>query len=281
MLKKYALCLSLFAFVCAAAPAQADEPVFDRVMKSKTIRCGYFSWPPYIVKDANTGKLSGINYDVMEAIGRNLGLKVEWAAEVGVGDVAAALETGKADVMCASLWPNPGQMQNLSMTAPTFYSVGYAFVRAGDKRFDGDLSKADVKDIKVSAIDGDITQSLGIEKLPHAAIAALPQSASGSEVLLQLVTKKADIAFVDQGLVNDFMKTNPGTLRRVGGIPAVRIFGENLAVKRGEYHLRDMINMSIAQLTNDGVIEALTKKSAVHYSSQYLPPAKTYVAESK
>lgn len=97
------------------------------------------------------------------------------------------------------------------------------------------------------------------------------------QILLQLVTKKADIALVDEGLVNDFLKTNPGTLRRVEGIPAVRIFGENLAVRQGEYHLRDMLNVAIAQLINDGVIEELTKKSAAKYKTQFLSPVRTYM----
>ena len=180
--KTFAILISLSIFA-ASSPAFADEPTFERIMKDKTIHCGYFEWAPYIVKDANTGKLSGINYDIMNAIGRNLGLKIEWTAAIGVGDVITALESNKMDVLCATLWPSPGQTQNLTLTSPTFFSVLKAFVRADDKRFDGDLGKANRKDVKVSAIDADITQAMAVEKLPDATIAALPQSASGSEIL--------------------------------------------------------------------------------------------------
>lgn len=259
--------------------AQAAEATYDRVMASKTIRCGYFTWPPYITKDSNTGKLSGINYDIMEAIGKNLGLKIEWAAEIGVGDVVAGLEANKADVMCATVWPNAGRTQNLTLTKPTFYSIAYAFVRADDKRFDGDLSKANNKDIKVSGIDGDITADLAIEKLPSATHAFLPQTASGSEILLQLMTKKADIALVDEGMVNDFMKTNPGTLRKVANVAPARIFGEHLPVRRGEYHLRDMLDVSIQQLVNDGLMDELVKKYRKEYNAVFIAPTRTFVAE--
>lgn len=268
-----------FSLLMTSVAAFAAESAFDRIVKSKTIRCGYFTWPPYITKDANTGKLSGINYDVMNAIGRNLGLKVEWVSEIGVGDVVAALESGKIDATCASVWPNPARAQNLTLSVPTFYSIAYAFVRMDDMRFDGNFSKANDKNVKVSVIEGDITQDLAQEKLPDASFVALPQTASGSEILLQLVTKKADIVLVDEGIVNDFMKTNPGTLRRVEGVPPARVFGEHLAVARGELLLKNMLDGSISQLVNDGVIEQLTRKYAAEYKSEFMAPTKTYTPQ--
>ncbi len=278
-MKKIMHILVVSALLTGMNYAYAAEATYDRVMADKTIRCGYFTWPPYIAKDPNTGKLSGINYDIMEAIGKNLGLKIEWTAEIGVGDVVAALETNKADVMCATVWPNAARTQSLTLTKPTFYSIAYAFVRADDKRFDGDLGKANDKAIKVSGIDGDITADLAIEKLPNATRAFLPQTASGSEILLQLMTKKADIALVDEGMVNDFMKTNPGTLRKVANVAPARIFGEHLPVRRGEYHLRDMLDVSIQQLINDGLMDELVKKYRKEYNAVFIAPTRTFVTE--
>jgi ABC-type amino acid transport substrate-binding protein len=271
----------LFVIYLAFLPiaSRADEPVFDRVMASKTINCGYFLWPPYLAKDANTGKLSGINYDIMNAIGKNLGFKVNWTAEIGVGDAVAALDAKKIDVVCASLWPSPARAQNLTLSNPTFYSIAYAFVRGDDKRFDGDLNKANDKSVKAAAIDGDYTNDLVPEKLPNATIDSLPQSASGSEMLLQVVTKKADIVFSDEGLVNDFMKTHPGALRKVAGIGPVRIYGETLATKRGEYQLKNMIDISITQLTNDGVIQGLVDKYKKDYQANFFAPQKSFVTK--
>lgn len=277
MIKKITPPILAFLVFALSSTAFADEPVFDRIVKSKTVRCGYFTWPPYIAKDPNTGSLTGINYDIMNAIGKNLGLTVEWTSEIGVGDVVAALEANKVDAICATVWPNPPRAQNLTLTVPTFFSIAYAFVRADDNRFDGDFSKANTKDVKVSVIDGDITQDLAKEKLPEATPVALPQTASGSELLLQLVTKKADIVMLDQGIVSDFLKTNPGTLRRVGGIPPVRIFGEHLSVRRGEYQLKNMLDESISQMVNDGVIEDLTRKYAAEYKAGFLAPVRSYV----
>ena len=273
------LCTAIFMGLFAATSAHAAETTFERVLATQTINCGYFLWPPYLAKDPNTGKLSGMNYEIMEMVAKNMGFKINWKSEIGVGDAVAALESNKIDVVCASLWPSPSRMQNLSLSVPTFYSIAYAFVRSDDKRFDGDLNKADNKGIKVAAIDGDYTHDLAKEKLPNATVASLSQMASGSELMMQLAIKKADIVFSDESLVNDFLKTNPGALRKVKSIPPVRIYGETIAVRRGEYQLKNMIDMAISQLVNDGTIEAAVKKYAKKYKSEFMAPTKSYITK--
>jgi ABC-type amino acid transport substrate-binding protein len=267
------LCLSLIT-ACSqqTATTSQKQTTFERVLATKTIRCGYFTWPTYIDKDPNTGKLSGINYDIMEAIGKNLGLKIDWSSEVGVGDVATALNTNKFDAMCITVWPSPGRTQSLTLATPSFYNVAYAYVRAGDTRFDGDLSKANNPNIKVSGIDGDYSYDLAAEKLPQAKQMMLPQTASGSEILLQVVSKKADIVFVDTSMVEGFMKENPNSLQQVAGIGPVRYYGEMLSVKQGEWQLRDMLNIAIQQLINDGDIEKLVSKYRTEYNSTFYAP---------
>jgi ABC-type amino acid transport substrate-binding protein len=269
---------ALILIVLALSPAttRAEESSFERVIQTKTINCGYFLWPPYIAKDANTGKLSGINYEIMEAIGKNLDLKINWVAEVGVGDVATALNTNKFDVMCASVWPSPVRMQNLTLSVPTFYSVAYAFARADDHRFDGNLNKANDKSVKVSGIDGDYSHDLSTEKLPLATQAMLPQTASGSEILLQVATKKADIVFSDAGMVAEFLQTNPGSLKQIPGVGAVRYYGETIAVKRGEYQLKNMLDASIMQLTNDGVITQKVEQYKKAYKTEMYAPSRSF-----
>ncbi len=272
---KFVLSGAIFLFSVIAASMSAfaaDEPAFDQVTKTQTIRCGYFSYPPYIAKDPNSGKLSGINYDIFEAMGKNLGLKIEWVSEIGIGEVVAALGAHKFDVMCASLWPDPARNRLLTFTDPTFFSVVHAFVRADDHRFDGHLDQANRSDIKISVIEGDVGTYLATEKLPLAQQASLPQTASGAEILMQVINHKADIALVDRALVADFSSQNPGKIREVSGIPPIRVFGEHLMIAKGEYGLRDMLNVSLHQLINDGTVHQITSKYAQKYKSEFLAP---------
>ncbi|MGQ0527879.1 MAG: hypothetical protein ACT4OY_07645 [Alphaproteobacteria bacterium] len=60
-----------FAFILPAFAAE-NASTFDRVMKSGTIRCGYPIWMPVIYKDAQTGELKGLLYDLMQEAGKRL-----------------------------------------------------------------------------------------------------------------------------------------------------------------------------------------------------------------
>lgn len=265
---KKALFIILAMILANPVSAQAEETVFARVMKAKEIKCGYIIAPPYIIKDPNTGKMSGLNYEMVEAVGRNLGLKINWATEVGVGDVAASLAANKFDVMCQTLWPSAARFSGVTfMNRPQFYSAIYAAVRADDKRFDGDLKKADKPSVTATAFEGDFSADLVAEKMPQAKRHLLSASSSLADYLMQLTTKKADILFIDKGTLTDFSKNSPGQIKLVENVPPARTYGEHLAVKPGEYQLRDMIDMATLQLVNDGVFEEIVKRYAKEYGT--------------
>ena len=68
------------------------------------MRCGYVSNPPSCIVDPNTGQLGGIFVDSIEAIGEELGIRIEWTEEVGFGSMIEGLVTGRYDaVPCANL----------------------------------------------------------------------------------------------------------------------------------------------------------------------------------
>ncbi|HEY1097136.1 MAG TPA: transporter substrate-binding domain-containing protein, partial [Alphaproteobacteria bacterium] len=99
----------------------------------------------------------------------------------------------------------------------------------------------------------------------------------GGELLMQLVSKKADIIFAETGMVNEFTQTHPNTVRQVAGIGPVRYYGESLAVKRGEMELKNMLDISLMQLTNDGIIDRIVDKYRADYKATFYPPSKFFV----
>src|ERR1700735_3304508 len=89
--------LAVAWFAVAKLPQSASSvktaTAYERVMRTGTIRCGYVRWYPYFTKELKTGELSGLNYDAMAAIGEELDLKIEWAEEVGWGNLGEGLKT--------------------------------------------------------------------------------------------------------------------------------------------------------------------------------------------
>ncbi len=243
------LLLALLLFVISSSAIAGEA--YDRVMKNNEIRCGYFTWPPYILKDANTGKLSGINYDYMREIGKILDLKINWVEETSAGSAITGLNTGRYDVMCATLWPDAARLKNAQITLPTFYSTVYAVARAQDKRFDNAKSKINDENTKIIGIEGDITYSIG-KKYPKATMVGLPQMSDSAQLMQSIVSKKADVTFIDKGTVADFNKTNNNTIKVIEGLPPVQVFPEALAVKAGEVRLAELLNHAIRMITDTG-----------------------------
>ncbi len=275
-MKKVILALLLIVFSFPVA-AKDKESVYDRVMKTGTIRCGYFTWPPYLKKDPNSEELSGPTFDYMEAIGKELDVKIIWAEEIGVGEAITGLDTNRYDVMCMSLWPDPARLKNTLLTDPIFYSAVYAVTRKGDNRFNGSLTKINNPNVTVVGIDGDITHSVGVDTFSKAKMLALPQMSDASHLLHSIVSKKADVTFVDEGLVKDFIKANGDVVQLIKNVPAVKVFPEVLAVRRDEVRLKMMLDSAINILTTNNYAEDILKN---HVTSSFGPSVPYNVEEA-
>jgi ABC-type amino acid transport substrate-binding protein len=261
--------------LCLSAPAFAGEEkesAYDRVIRTGTIKCGYGISPPVLVKDPNSGVVSGLDYDIWQEIGKELGLKIEFAEEAGWGNFIEGLKTGRYDAFCSELWPDPGRVKFLSLTQPVLYSFLNTYVRTDDHRFDGDLEKINTPEIIIPAIEGDVSVAMAQSRFPSAKILALPQANTVSDMFMAVLSKKADVIFVDQAMFLSLDENNKGALRKLEGVPASFVFASYFGVNSGEIQLRDMINVAIRTMIDDGRMERLARK----YSQDYIIPAKNY-----
>jgi ABC-type amino acid transport substrate-binding protein len=262
-------------FSTTAVTPTLTTKTMDRILATNTLRCGYAVWPPGLLKDPNTSKLSGINYEIMEQIGRELDLKIDWVEEVGFGNFIEGMRNHRYDVMCTSVWPDAPRIRYLLYSNPTYYSPIYAYVRADDHRFDGNLQRINKDDVMIAAIDGDISQTQARIDFPHAKMFSLPQTAEGSEILLAVISKKADLVFSDKGNFNAFNKHNPGKLRAVSNVGPATIFAEPVAFLPEDTQLQSMVNLAIRNLVDNGKIDRILAK---YPEGDYLHPLPTYKA---
>ena len=82
------------------------ESLYNRVMRSGKIRCGYLIYPPGCTKNPNTGKVSGIGPEAIELVAKKLGLQVEWTEEIGWSTMLEGLKTGRYDMIPTPVWTN-------------------------------------------------------------------------------------------------------------------------------------------------------------------------------
>jgi ABC-type amino acid transport substrate-binding protein len=255
MLKKLFL---LFLACFFSLPAFAG-PVFDRINETKTLRCAYLIYPPETIKDANTGKLSGIVVELVNRAAEHLHWTIDWTAEVGFADMFDGLKSGKYDALCAGLWKNPDRAQQALFTMPINYGVYYAYVRQDDHRFDKSLSAINDKNITIGVIDGEYGSFVAKQSYAQAKTHSLPQLSEISMILEAVATKKADVAFIQQSAAANYLTHNPGKLRmletpvRVMPAPAI-------ALPFGEERVKYLLDSAFEFMLDTGEVEAILRK---------------------
>jgi len=245
------------------------ETVYERVIRTGTIRCGYGVWDPIIIKDPNTGKLSGIFYDYMEALGKELSLKIEWDSNLNWSDWNVGLQLGRYDAACVGIWPMAHRSRESDFTMPLYYIAMYAYVRSDDTRFDGGLEKANDPGVAFAGQDGTVSMQLVEKRFPKAKLVSLSDMVGQADPLLYVVNKKADIVLMDKVTADSFMENNPGKLKQVATVDPVSFYGNTLGVKIGEDAFRRMLDAATRDLMSSGVIEQIITKYEKHPNSFY------------
>lgn len=252
-----------------ASAEKKTESTYDRVMRTKTLRCGYAYRPPLFGKSLKTGEFEGVLYDYTEALGEALGLEIEWASEVGWGDVIEYLKTDKIDAFCAGLWAVSHRAPHIDFVTPILYEPVLAYTRYGETKFDHDLSGINDPAVKLVAVEGGAPSLIGIHDFPAAQKVDLPQLTPITDIFLNIVSGKADVALSDIATAEGFMAANPGKIQAVALDRPIRSFGIGLPVKADEYRFKAMLDFATKELLQTGQIEKIIQKYETYPGSLY------------
>src|SRR5688572_14133278 len=190
MMKKILLIL---LFLTTPAFAAEKESVYDRVMRTGTIRCGY-TVTEAVQKDPNTGKIHGLVPEIVEEAARVLDLKEEWVEEFTWANFTEVLRSGRGDALCINLWGDAVGAKFMLYSVPFHFSGVGAFVRADDTRFDGSgFEKLNSPDVRVSTMDGEMSGIIAAQDFPKAKPVSITQLGDSSQLLLELTHNKADV----------------------------------------------------------------------------------------
>jgi polar amino acid transport system substrate-binding protein len=277
-MKLIALILALCAFATPAFAQDAPkETTYDRVMRTKTIRCGYVVLPPHIIKDPNTEIMSGIIYDIMEESAKLLDLKIDWSEEVGFATMNTGLQTGRYDAICFNYWQNPadGRLGYIGFSTPLYYMPVGAFVRADDTRFDKDMTALNDPGVRISSSDGQISTLIVQQDFPKAQVVTLPNMTDVAQNFMEISAGKADVTFLSLRDGYKFDKANPGQIKNITARQPVRVFASVIAIPQDDRKFEIMLNTAFSQLINGGTVDRILKRYE-EYPGAIFPVAKPY-----
>jgi polar amino acid transport system substrate-binding protein len=248
----------------SSAPVAAEakkETVYERVMRTGTIRCGYTPYSIGFIKDPNSGAMSGIYYDVVNELAKNLSLKVEWVEEVGWGTQVEGVSTGRFDMICSPTSLNAGRTRAADFSIPLYYSPVHIWAATASKdKYAGQPNTAlNNADVRISVMDGEQTSTFARNYFPQVKQVSLPQTAQFSDLMLQVTTGKADITFAEPYAVNEYLEHNPDTMVQVSQKPLV-IVPNIILMKNDEFAFKELIDNGLRELFNTGFMDTAISK---------------------
>lgn len=272
MIKTFLISALLFVSAMPAFAKETDETAFERIMRTGTIRCGYYVFPPITYRDPNTKALSGISVDIMNYIAAKTSLKIEWTEEVTFANWVPALQSKKADVMCTPMWPELSMARAVDFSDPMFFAGMYPVVRADDKRFDKvtSLDRFNKPDVTAISQDGNATFYIAHAIFPDAKHYVLGPEADTTMFGVSLQTKKADVMLADFNYVGEWNKSNKSKLKLVTTVSPVKYQQFPFSVEKGEVNLLNFLNLAVHEMTYNGEMDRILRKWEAS-------PGKTYM----
>jgi len=254
-------CCSLFIVLAACAP---PDDVWNRVLETGTLRVGMdASFPPFESISAD-GALAGFDVALARELGRRLGVKVEFVANLPYDGLYDALTAGAdrsrsgVDAVISALVINPDRMADFAYSVSYFDAGQVLVMREGETGVGG---MADLGGRALAAefgTRGDMEARKWARELSDLTI--LPCQ-TAAEALGAVAAGEADVALVDH--VSALGQT-PGVSENPWGLVVIGkpVVEEPyaVAVRKESQRLLRAINEALAEMEADGTMSALVER---------------------
>lgn len=239
----------------SSASSQRDS--LAEIQKSKVMDVCVAEWPPFSIKDAKTGKYTGVDIDAMEAMGKALGATVAYH-DTTFGNMPAAIQSGTCDIG-TSLYVTPSRSSAIDFARPVLYGGDTALVRKGETRFKtaADLDKSGIKVATATGESGDIYAKANFTKSTVTSIDV--PSSDQSSFLLEVTAGRADVGIADYNTIANFAKAHPETTVIFTDKP-FNLSPDAYGVRHGDTNLLNFMNNTILTMQVNGIWDSIEKK---------------------
>lgn len=240
-------------FVLALGVSAAQAKSLDDVIKAGVIRVGINPTLPPLGTYNDKNEIDGFDKEFAEEVAKKLGVKLE-IVKVGSPDRIPFVAADKIDFVMGAMTRTSDRAKIIDFTLPVHTEV--LGVLTTDKTTYQDYKAFNREDITLVQVRGTTPVPFIEKNMPKAKVILLDNYPDAIRALAQ---GRGD-AMVE---VIEFMykhtKTHPSVKWRVVETP-VSVYFCCLGVGKGNYSLRDWLNVAIFDLHRDGTIDRLWEK---------------------
>lgn len=247
------------SFACASRPepSTANRDTLATILAEGRIRAGYFVEPPAVMKDANTGQVSGTFVEAIKYIAAQLKVDVQFV-EVDLASFSAGLQTNSFDVSIGPTFKTIPRAASCAFTRTIFY-LGYTgVVRKGQGTSFTRESDIDQPGITVAVKEGSAIQRYAADNFKKAKVAVL--AGTDLSLPLQAVSSgQATIGLMNEHTVEFYQRQHPEVETILAGSP-IQVVGMSWAVRPDDLVWLNFLNTSLESLESTGQMAAWERK---------------------
>lgn len=236
-LRRHLLALALLSSAAFGAHAQA-------VLKVATDA----TFPP--MEFFENGQRTGFDTELVEAIGKQMGRKIEWV-DIDFKGLIPALVSKRVDMAVSAIYITDERKKVVDFTEPYYAGGLVAMVKADNATI---KSPADLAGKKVSVQVG--TKSVSYLKEAHPKV-QLVEVEKNQEMFNLVDVGRSDAAVTGKPAAYQYVRTRPG-LKVLPEQLTTEEYG--MAIRKDTPELTKAVNEAIAKLKADGSYAAIVKK---------------------
>lgn len=251
MLKRTLLALPVAAVMCATLLSGCnDDKSSASAQTEKVLRVGTNpTFAPFEFQGKDNSGMVGFDIDIINALGKQMGRKVE-IANIGFDGLIPAIASGNIDAAISGMSINEKRKQAVNFSDP-YYVSGLIILVGNDN--DTIKSFADLEGKKIGVQIG-TTGALKAETIKDAKVVAFNNS---NEPFMELANKGVDAVIGDMPVVAYYL-VQGGTGKMVGEKLGTEDYG--IAMKKGNDALTKEFNDALAAIKKNGEYDKIYKK---------------------
>lgn len=206
---------------------------------------------PFEYVDDN-GEIAGIDVDIMNEIGKDLGVTIEMQA-MEFDALVPSLASGKLDATIAGMSITDGRKQSVLFSDPYFTSTQVVILPEGSEI-------ATIDDLKGKKIGVQLGTTGDIYVTENIEGAEVSRYNKGMDAALDVLNGRLDAVVIDTLPAKQFVASLAGLVVHDEILTDVEVEPYGIAVQLGQEELIEKINASLKRMQEDGTFDAILLK---------------------
>jgi ABC-type amino acid transport substrate-binding protein len=251
-----ALVACLVSLGVSGSSRAEQDTLLQQIKKNGLIRICQAPYPPYNVKNPQTGDWEGLNVDLVKEIAAVLSVKIE-NIDSSFSTLIPSLLTRKCDLSAAATYVTPARAEQVLFTTSYASDTKVAFVPIDSSlKSYGDIDKPNITIVTRS---GTAEETFARQFFKQAKIKPTTSDATQAH-LLDVAAGRSDAAFAGRSGGLLFLKQNPNIKLRVIEDKELDPSRFALMLPAGEYQLQQYLNISLQALRDSGKLDEITSR---------------------